>query len=447
MSHGFITRGLLAAALSLAGCSTYRTEPLNPSVELRNLQTRTPAQPLSSGVLGDAYRPEDGLSEPELVMAALAFNPALRERRYQMSRLGSLDLFGMVRFKPELRVNVDQATVGLAADSDMLYTLLVPALRHAWQDDEVARREQTRSEMLAAEILVVAEVRRAHVAVLAGRERVGWAHGRVEHRHTVLRQMEDDPRSSPLDRALAALAWQRALGDERRDAGGLDVARRDLNRLVGFDPAVDLVLSDSARPLLARRSEPVASEELDAQVLSGRWELKSLEAGYRRAEFTYSQAVMGQYPKLRLAPAVTYDRDEGTSFKLGASVRLPWPDDASARSEDALKERDRARAVYLARLHDLRAQAHAANARLVRAITELEVLESHRALTAAALQEGRQRLAGGELSLSDYLPLVERCEDTARWWIDAAQDYRLARIDLDHATGRLNRTPGAVQAP
>jgi len=111
-----------------------------------------------------------------------------------------------------------QTTVGLAADSDMLYTLLVPSLRQAWRDEELARREQARAEMLAAEALVVVEVRRAHISVLACEQRLGWAHGRANHRQGVLTLVETDPRSSPLDRALAALAWQRTRSDERRDA-------------------------------------------------------------------------------------------------------------------------------------------------------------------------------------------------------------------------------------
>jgi hypothetical protein len=179
---------------------------------------------------------------------------------------------------------------------------------------------------------------------------------------------------------------------------------------------------------------------LDHQLLSGRWELKALEASYQRAEFTYSQAVMGQLPKLRLAPAVTYDREEGTSLKFGASVRIPWPDNAAEKAEDAFINRTRARAIYVEKLHALRAEAHAANAHVARAWTDLAALENIRAATDAALAEAAARRTAGELSLSDYLPLVERGEYLTHAWLDAASEYRLANIELDHATGRLNRT-------
>ena len=445
--------GVVAAALVLAGCTTYRAEPLTPSVELRTLQTRTAmtagqsATDTSShpGVVGD-YHPEDGLDEAELVMVALSFNPALREKRHSIARQDGLNLFGMVRFKPEMRVDIDRATVGLATDTDMLYTLLVPSLRQAWRDDDAARRESSRAEMLAAEAQVVVEVRRAHVNVLVGEEQVDWVQRRVAHRRALIDHLENDPRASPLDRALAAVAWQRALSDARHVSGALADARRELNRVIGLDHAGDLRLNGVGRPLSGTVAA-LASEDLDRKLLTGRWELRALEAAYKRAEYTYSQAVMRQYPKLKLAPAVTYDREEGTSLAFGASLRLQWPEDAQERVEDEGVNRDRARALYLDKLHILRAQAHAANARLARSLEEMSALNRTRAVTAEALTEATARHAAGDLGLSLYLGMVERCEDLGRAWIDAAQDYRMATIDLEHATGRLNRSRDPAPVP
>jgi hypothetical protein len=458
MSKGIPSFSLLTATLVLAGCTAYRPDPLSPSVELRTLQSRTPTTGLSgpqgtteptnrvSAMVGE-YHPEDGLDEAELVMAALSFNPALREKRYEISRLGGFDVFGMLRFKPEMRVDIDRATLGLATDTDTLYTLLVPSLRQAWRDDEAARREASRAEMLAAEAQVVVNVRRAHVTVLIDEERLAWAHRRVTHRHGMLDRVAQDPRATPLDRALMTLAWERALSDERVESGRLADDRRELNRLLGFDPATVLVLSEVGRPLLAARSTPLAAEDLDRQLLGGRWELRALEAAYQRAEYTYSQAVIEQYPKLRLAPAITYDREDGTALKFGASLRLPWPEDARQRIADEATNRDRARAVYLEKLHDLRAEAHGANARLSRALADLTALDQGRIASDAALREGSARQAAGELDLSRYLHLVEQCEDLGRQWFGVVQDYRFAAIDLDHATGRLNRMRETAPEP
>lgn len=450
MYQGLTCKLVLAAATLLVGCTSYRPEPLRPTIELRTLQQRTPERALPASAqteLGGQYRPEDGLDEAELVIAALNFNPTLRDKRNEMSHLGGFDLFGMVKFRPELQVNLDRATVGIAADSDTLYTLLVPSLRQAWRDDESARREQSRAEMLASEVQVVVEVRRAHVQVLAGNERLAWAQQRVTHRHQLLDQAESDPRATPLDRAMASLAWERALRDVRHESGGLDAARRHLNEMIGFDPRQELRLSAIGQPLAAQPSGVVTDELLDQQLLAGRWELRALEANYRRAEYSYSQAVVGQYPRLRLMPAVSYEREEGTSFKLGASLKLPWPEDAERKMEDARQERERARAQYLARLHQLRAEAYAANARLAAAIAELNALDHSRSVASTALAVGTNQREQGNLSLADYLPLVERCEEVARAWIDAALDYRLSRIDVDHATGRINQPRPVTPEP
>jgi outer membrane protein TolC len=156
---------------------------------------------------------------------------------------------------------------------------------------------------------------------------------------------------------------------------------------------------------------------------------------------------MEQYPKLKLAPAVTYDREDGTSVKLGASLRLSWPERARERIADEATNRERARALYLEKLHDLRAEAHGANARLTRAMTDLVALDQGRAASAAALAEGTARHLAGDLDLSRYLLLAEYCEDLERTWLAAAEDYRLAAIGLDHATGRLNRSRESLPEP
>jgi outer membrane protein TolC len=454
MRFTHLTLGFVSSALLWqSGCTAYRPEPLTPKVEMSILRQRSPLSiPLSTPKIGTAsnnpsnhYDASDGLNEAEMVTVALSFNPDLRNRRHDISQIGHADLFGMIRFKPEMRVNIDQATVGLATDSDMLYTLLMPNLRQAWRDDESARRDQSSAEMLVAEAKVVLEVRRTHVTVLAHELRLALARARHDHRQQLYRSMNDDPMTSAIERALALVAWQRSSTSVRVTQGVVDDERRELNSLLGFDPGTELRLSDQGKNLLAKRELMLSTEQLDQQLLKGRFELKIEEALYRRAEFSYSQAIMGQYPKLRLGPAVTYDREEGTSFKLGASVRLPWPDDAAQRAEDASIERDRARASYVAKLHALRAEAHKANARLARAITELDLLESQRAgaQETKSLADIQRRI--GAFSLSDYLPMIERCEAVEWEWVDAALDYRLASIDLDHATGRLNRYGSGVE--
>ncbi len=436
---------ILSSVVLLGGCAVYRPEPLKPSVEMTALRERTPHTVALNNIAKTADSPEgvydssDGLNEAEMVMVALSFNPELRNRRHEISRIGTPDLFGMIRFKPEMRVNLNQATVGVATDTDMLYTLLMPNLRQAWRNDESARLAQSRAEMLAAEAKLVLEVRSSHVKLLAEEKRLAYSSELVRHREQLYHSLVNDPKSPVLDRSLALIAWQQSNDNFRVHLGVVDESRRDLNRLMGFDPATEFTLTASNLPLVKDVHQAMSIEEIDQQLINGRWELKIQEALYQRAEFTYSQALMNQYPKLRLGPAVTYDREAGTSFRLGASLRIPWPDDAAKRAEDASIERDRARASYISKLHELRSDAHRAHARLVRSIDDLNALNDNRATAHVAKQMADKNRADGTLSLCDYLPLIERCEALEWKWLDAALGYRLADINLDHATGRLNQ--------
>ena len=145
MRYSHTTLGVLSSTLLLlSGCTAYRPEPLTPKGEMSTLRQRspqsiqwsTPKAVSAPDSLTSLYDASDGLNEAEMVMVALSFNPDLRNRRHEVSLIGHADLLGMIRFKPEMNVNIDRATVGLATDSDMLYTLLLPNLRQAWRDDE-----------------------------------------------------------------------------------------------------------------------------------------------------------------------------------------------------------------------------------------------------------------------------------------------------------------------
>lgn len=420
----------------LGGCSTFRSEPIKPEQELRALEARTPTSVASAvaPVQADrhlgAYNPDDGLDEAELVMAALAFNPDLRLRRYGGAPLGQASVFGLIRFKPELKVDVRSVTVGIAADSEVLYTLLVPSLRTAWRDDDAARRMQERAEMVVAELDLVREVRRAHLVVLAAGRRVAAADEARNRRMQLVVELAGDARVPPPQRALASLALRTAEAAARRAGDEQAAARQALNRLLGFAPDHALRLTAAERPFLAGTAE-LPPAEVDRLVLAGRWELKIEEARHRRAEYRLAQSIAGEWPQVRLAPMVTYDRERGTSAALGGGVKLPWPERAAEKVEAARTEVDRARASYVARLNELRADAHAANDRLRRARAAVVEAAGEDAQTLAAAW--RQR----EVALGDYLAALDRIDVATMERLVAEADCRLAAIDLDHATGRL----------
>ena len=425
-----------AAVLLLGGCSTFRSEPIRPGHELEALEARTPTSVAGavSAVQADrqlpAYDASDGLDEAELVMTALAFNPDLRLRRYGGAPLGEASLFGLIRFKPELKVDIRSVTVGIAADSEVLYTLLVPSLRAAWRDDDAARRVQERAEMVVAELDLVREVRRAHIALLAAGRRQAAAAEARDRRSRLLAELQADAQAPPPQRTMASLALRAAESALRRAGDEQAAARQALNRLLGFAPDRELRLTAAERPFRIAAAELPAAE-VDRLVLAGRWELKIEEARHRRAEYRLAQAIAGEWPQVRLAPMVTYDRERGTSAAFGGGVRLPWPERAAEKVDSARTEVERARAAYVARLNELRADAHAANDRLRRARAAVVEADGGDAQTLA--ESWRRR----ELALGDYLAALDRIDAATFERLAAEADCRLAAIDLDHATGRL----------
>jgi len=204
---------MTAMAMMVAGCESYRPEPLRPANELavlnqRDVQSVTPeVRAVQESLALPAYHPEDGLDEAELVMVALAFNPDLRDRRYAAAQLGETKIGALIHFRPEMKVSVRSATVGFATDSEVLYTLLVPSARAAWHEADQARILQARAEMLAAESQLVGEVRRAHLAVRLAWQRQALIDQQVERRQHVAAALASRPPGKEEGLAAALVAW------------------------------------------------------------------------------------------------------------------------------------------------------------------------------------------------------------------------------------------------
>jgi outer membrane protein TolC len=448
-----IWTGFTTLALALAGCETYRSEPLQPAQELSDLNTRNVvsvagevrALPPSPGL--PVYRPDQALDEAELVMVALAFNPDLRGRRIAATQLGAASLGTIVRFNPELHASVHSVTAGIATDSEVLYTLLVPAAREALYDADRARTEQARAEMLAAECQIASAVRRAHLEL-----RVAWQREQLVARQLARCQAFADEikaagpvAGDQLSPTLAAWELAELHAQARAAHEALAAARRALNELLGFNPDYELRVRDLEAALPPPSAQEPGDEAIDGQILAGRWELKASEAQYRRDDYEARRKAFEQYPVLRLAPAITYDRVEGSSFALGASLHMPWPTHAAEEYDNARLQRSHDRAAYVARLHQYRADAHADCARMRAARLELEAEDAELGqITNRAGGLIAQAWTAHAISAHDYLALLRQQSADERRRLEAQGEWLAARIDLDHDTGRLNTLAAPV---
>jgi cobalt-zinc-cadmium efflux system outer membrane protein len=171
-------------------------------------------------------------------------------------------------------------------------------------------------------------------------------------------------------------------------------------------------------------------------LLAGRVELRTREAEYRLAEQELRLAVAKQYPKISLGPTYEKDIEGSQGLGLGASVELPLFDRNQGDIAARLALRDRRRAEYVATLHELRARAFDARARLRLARTEIELQQTEvLPLVQRAETLFESALRARELSIFEWLTARTRAIQARKDLLDALTRYADAAVELDAATG------------
>lgn len=388
MSKANVTRVVLAPAVLVAGCVAYEPAPLDPDAELAALRGATldrfvvtHALPGEGADAAAAFNPADGLDEHELVAVALTLNPGLKSKRLESGEARALLIGAGLWPNPELGVSW-QAGLGSAPghtiDADVLMDLLQPWRRSARIAAATARTEEVTASVVAEEWRVVRETRLQRLEVLAAEQLVALLGEEVALRERTFdfaKRSRAAGEGTELDVSAAELELAEVRRERRRAETDLESARRALNALLGLPPTYVVRLSEAGKPLTVTVFEDVSDDELERRLLMGRFELRALEAAYRRSEHELRLAIAGQFPKLDLGLAL--DREgEGDRF-LGpaAEIEIPLFDRNQGEIAEKLNARDRARAAYVAELHRVRAEAYEALGQLRRARVEVEALD------------------------------------------------------------------------
>lgn len=439
----------LALLPGLAGCASYVPRPLVPRDELARLTAATlvglrveDAAPGEAVSAPAPFDPSDGLDESELVAVALTLNPSLRARRLEIGESQALLIGAGLWPNPELGLSVRPGIDGApstAVGADLLLELLRPGERSARKGVAEARVESVRSQVAAEEYRVVTEVRRARIALLAAAQSLALLEQEAALRDQALalvRQRQNLGEGTALDALLVDLERvevQRALRLARADHGRL---RRALLLTLGLPPSFPMRLKEAGEPLVFSVLEDVSDDELDARLLSRRLDLRSLESSYVVAEEELRLAVARQFPRVALGPSFENDADGTKSLGLGASVELPLFSRNQAEIAEKEAARERARADFVARLHEARAQAFEAREAVRRLRSEVETLrrdvlplvERTESLFEAALR-------ARELTIVEWLTARGRALTARRELLRALVDYSGALADLDAALG------------
>lgn len=436
--------GLLVPTLALAGCATYRPQPLDPTVELAALARRDLAVVVEHPTPLGPVDLSDGLDERELVAVALCLNPDLAERRAGLGLSEAALIEAGLWPNPEVGVTALGGTPGFSLDLDLLQPLLRPGERQAKREVAEADQRSARAELAAAEWTLVAAVRSARMDLLAAMALQGAAEesariaSQAAQAITAQRALGE---TNDLDVAQAAWESAEATSSVRSAQAEVERGRQQLNRLLGLPPQARLTLTGAGEPLAWTPPAVLPAADLGAAVLDGRWELTVAKERYVRADAALRVALAKQYPSLRLGPALSHD-DTGTGIGVGASLELPIFDRNQGGIRAAEAERDQALAAYRGLLHRLTADAAAAQADLERASAQLAIRD-HDLQPAAtqAMTLADRALAAHDWDLSTWLTMRRRWIESQRSRLDAVLAAARAGIALDAALGRAPHAP------
>jgi outer membrane protein TolC len=437
----------VGAALLAVGCASYVPRPLVPADELAALRGRTieavePVRGAAVQVEGAAFDPEDGLDEAELVAVALTLNPRLRAKRLAIGEGEALLIAAGLWPNPEVglavRPGIDGAT-STGIELDALLALLRPGERKARRGVAVAGLDAVRAEIAAQELQVVAEARKARIAVLAADEGARLFEGEAalrEEASTLLQRRKQLGEATDLDLLLVDLELVEVRRQLREAQADKQRARRALNELLGLPSTYEVALEESARGLAFVVADSPNDEELDQSILSGRFDLRAKEARYRQAEEELRLAVARQFPDLRLGPSFEKDIEGSKALGLAAGIEVPLFNRNQGEIAEKHAARERARAEYVSTLHALRSAAFQARAEVERARAEVE-LQQRDVLPlierTEALFEGAFRAR--ELSIFEWITARTRALQARRELLRALVRYTGAVADLESAIG------------
>jgi outer membrane protein, heavy metal efflux system len=331
------TAPIIGALTLVAGCATYRAQPLPSEASLAE-PAATDLEELGARAIRLQHavlRPitldlSDGLSPEEAAVLAVLSNPDLTavrsargEAAAQLIAAGLLPnpTFGAEVDRPYgsgAAGTVDASNVTLAFD---LQELLGRSARVA----AASGRLESLDESIAWQEWQVAQAAKLHVI------RLSWLLHRMD---LVSEEMEYQSQSvDVLEQAMAqgdailsdvgvhraALEGLRHQRDELEKTS--QETRRELDRLLGLPPDDPTQVQVKAPP--ASWLPLPEAEDLRARAMTGRLDLESLRSGYQAQEAAVRQAIWNQFPAITIG--VSRQRNETALKFLGGFVQLGLP--------------------------------------------------------------------------------------------------------------------------
>jgi cobalt-zinc-cadmium efflux system outer membrane protein len=303
-----------------------------------------------------------------------------------------------------------------------------------------AHLEAVRSEVVAAEYSLAAEVRKAYVSMRSADQFVVLAEQEAalrEQAATIVEQRKSLGEATALEFALVDLEraqFQRILRDARADR---DSRLRALLALSGLPPNTDPELFATKPTAAPDRAPDLADDEVDAALLSARLDLRAAAAAYASSEADLALAVTKQPPRVGVGPSLRKEPGGVTSLGAAVSLEIPVFDRNEGEIAEKLAARETARAEYVALLQRRRADAF--DARAVLRVADAEIRLQEQELLPQL--ERTEKLFDGafesrDLTVFEWLTARNRILEARRDYLEAVTKRARATADFESAIGQ-----------
>jgi outer membrane protein TolC len=316
---------------SLAGCATYREQPLptRPTLPDRipDLTIDLRQMPLPE-LAAHRFDPTDGLDITEVAMLAVVNNPDLKTARAAAGIAHAQAFAAGLLPDPQLSLGADVPDPGQGATTtayNLGLTYDVVALLTRAPRRAAARQEAGKTDLnlLWLEWQVVAQARQLFVRLT----QEGQLMEVLEQNRTLFADRYHRTEMA-LDRGLLTLdavtPHLTALQDVSRQLNDLERLvsqnRHDLNALLGLAPQVAVPL---AGPAELPELDEAGIEKLLPDLPRRRPDLIALQLGYAAEEMRYRAAILAQFPALSIGFTRARDTSDIHTAGLGLTLSLP----------------------------------------------------------------------------------------------------------------------------
>lgn len=428
--------------LLLAGCATYRAQPLPDDGDLTaKIPESLNAQSLDLPPLRrHTLHPGQGLDGTDIAMLTVANNPDLKAKRAELGINRAQVYAAHLLPDPQLSFSLDHPTSSGPGLTDgksvgLSYDLLSLIDHNAGIDAAANGQRQANLSLLWQEWQTAQKARQLYFKLLSDRQKVALLEqsaGDQQQRYQQARhqlQLGNITLETLSSDLTGYTDIESQLYQARLDLSDI---QHQLNALLGLKPDVVLKLKPPAEEIPGLPTHiPLNVKTL----VRHRPDLLALRAGYRSQEASVRKAILDQFPSINLGVNTANDTSNVHTIGLGLQLNLPlWN---ANRGDIAIQRATRAalRQTYQARLDQTLGDVDQIQDRFRLLLAEYQQLQQTLPTVQQVYQQALKAYEAGNFSSLSYLNIQNTLLTKQTEVIDLRQSLWDARISLETLLG------------